>query len=239
MPLSVVIILLILAIVFYKKHQTISRYSLVIATLLLVFSTLPYTADLVTYPIEKKYSAFTQSSEPIDHILILGCGHTSDANYPATSELQTCSLQRMVEGLRIYQLHPEATFITSGAAFSDSASNADKVKQALISLGVSENVIEVEPRPKDTEEEALLISPKLIGKNVVLVTNPDHMFRALKYFKQQGITPLAAPCSPMVKNVHGTKGWAYYFPHSNKLQQTTIAWYETLGAIAQWFKALI
>ena len=33
-----------------------------------------------------------------------------------------------------------------------------------------------------TEEEAELIAPRVTGKNVVLITNSDHMPRAIKYF---------------------------------------------------------
>jgi uncharacterized SAM-binding protein YcdF (DUF218 family) len=144
----------------------------------------------------------------------------------------------MVEALRIFNLHPEARIITSGYAGADKISNAEKVKQALVLLGVPGQKIVTENYPKDTEEEAQLISPRVQGTQVVLVTNADNMVRAMNYFKGHGVYPIAAPTGYWVKDLQRDKTWAYYFPSSNKLEQTTSAWYETLGNLVQWFKTI-
>jgi uncharacterized SAM-binding protein YcdF (DUF218 family) len=188
-------------------------------------------------PIENQHIAFTKSSEPVDYIVILGCTHTTDAQLPATSELGICSLQRLVEAIRISRIHPEALLITSGYAGHDQTSNAEKVKQAAMLLGVAESKIIVESFPQDTEEEAELIAPRVSGKNVVLITNSDHMPRALKYFQQYGINPIAAPAGKWTKGMDDEKHWPYYLPRPHNLNQTTYAWYETLGRIVQWLKS--
>ena len=114
---------------------------LIVGTLVLILSSTGYVSDRVLQPLENKYESFTRSNRPVDYIVILGCGHTSDSALPATSQLQACSLQRLVEGLRIFRIHPEAQVITSGAAFDNNESNADKVKQAAILLGIPEHKI--------------------------------------------------------------------------------------------------
>ena len=144
----------------------------------------------------------------------------------------------MVEALRIYQLHPEARIITSGYAGHNPVSNAETVKQSLILLGVPAQKIISENFPKDTEEEAELISPRVQGTKVVLITNADHMPRSINYFQSQGVYPIAAPTGYWVKNPDGSKNWPHYLPSANKLNQSTIAWYENLGLIVQWFKSL-
>ena len=146
-------------------------------------------------------------------------------------------MERLVEVLRIYHLHPEARIITSGHHKTD-VSHAEKMKQSLILLGVPAQRIITENFPKDTAEEAELISPRVQGANVVLVTNADHMPRSMKYFQAQGIQPIAAPTGFWVKDNKKPKGWNYYVPKSNKLDQTTVAWYETIGRLVQWFKLL-
>lgn len=190
-------------------------------------------------PIENNYAAFSKQQGKVDYIVILGCGHETDAAWPATSRLKACSLQRMVEGLRIFQMHPEATIITSGAKLGDRISNAVTVKQALVSLGVAESKILVENFPKDTEEESELIAPRVKGTKVVLVTNSDHMPRSVRYFKMQGVEVIPAPASPWVKDASETKKWAYYLPSPTGLKQTTNAWYETLGRTVQWLKNIV
>ena len=87
-------------------------------------------------------------------------GIQKNAALPITSQLNNNSLQRLVEALRIYKLHPEARIITSGHHNRDIVSNAEKMKRSLILLGIPEQKIMTENFPKDTEEEAQLISPR-------------------------------------------------------------------------------
>jgi uncharacterized SAM-binding protein YcdF (DUF218 family) len=145
-----------------------------------------------------------------------------------------CSLQRLIEGIRILGIHPEAMLVTSGYAGVDKMTNAEKVKQAAIVLGVPENKIMAQSKPQDTQQEAALIAPIVVGKNIVLVTNADHMPRAIKYFQQQGLEPIAAPAGRWIKGKDDEKHWSYYLPKPSNLEQTTRAWYEHIGALVQW-----
>jgi len=238
MPINLILLLLVLGLIFQRSSNIKSTVCIFSATLLLLLSTLAPISDRLMQPIEANYEAFARSAKPVDYIVVLGCGHVNDDALPATSQLNICSLQRMAEALRIYQMHPEATIITSGAAFSQPQSNAETVKQALVELGVEPYKIIVEVFPKDTEEEAELIAPRVRNTNVVLVTNADHMPRSVIYFERQGVSVIPAPAGNWVKGLHQPKAWGYYTPNAKELQQTTNAWYETLGRIVQWFKGL-
>jgi uncharacterized SAM-binding protein YcdF (DUF218 family) len=238
MPFSLILLLLLVSIIFYKKSPTTSYKSLLAGFILLFICSFPPFADWVMRPIESQYPAYVDSKQSIAYIVILGGYHVNDHSLPATSQLATYSLQRLIEGIRILKLHPEAQLITSGGAFNNELSNAQTMKLAAISLGVPESKILTENFPKDTEEEAQLIAPRIQGTHSVLVTNADHMPRAIKYFNQYGAYPVAAPVDTWIKNDNKAKGWDYYLPSARKLQQTTIAWYEILGRTAQWFKQL-
>jgi len=239
MPLSLVLILLLIALIFSKKNPHFSFKCLLIGFFLLLVSSIPRVSDSMMMPLENNYPTFVKQNQPVDYIIILGCGHTSDTQLPVISQLNICSLQRVVEAFRIYQLHPEAQLITSGHAHGDIMSNAQKVKQVAVSFGIPEEKIFVENFPKDTEEEAELIAPRVKGSMAVLITNANHMPRSIKYFESQGVNPIAAPTGYWVKNSTSEKGWGYYIPRANKLKQTTIVWYETIGRTVQWFKGLI
>jgi uncharacterized SAM-binding protein YcdF (DUF218 family) len=238
MPISIVLILLLFSLFYFRKSPNTSFKYLVSAFLLLIVSSMPIISDTFMVSIENNYEPFIQSSKPIDYIIVLGGWHAQNPVLPVTSQLNVASLQRLVEVLRIYRLHPEARIITSGHHKSDVVSNAKKMKQSLVLLGVPAQKIITENFPKDTEEEAELISPRVQGSRVILITNADHMPRAMKYFQDQGIQPIAAPTGYWVKNINTAKGWSYYLPSSKKLQQTTIAWYESIGRLVQWFKTL-
>ncbi len=238
MPINIVLLLLLLALFLHRKKPKTSIKALILAIIVLLISTLPPLSDRIMYPIEKNYPSFEKQDNSVDFIVVLGCRHTSVSTLPVTSQLGTCSLQRMVEALRVYQLHPEARIITSGYSGNNKISNAEVVKKSLVLLGVPAQKIMTENFPKDTEEEALLISPRVLGTQVVLVTNADHMLRAINYFEAQGVNPIAAPTGYWVKDLHGEKNWSYYLPNGRKLDQTTTAWYETVGLIVQWFKSM-
>lgn len=239
MPINLVLILLILSAFYFRKRPSKSFKCLIGALLLLIVSSMPIISDQFMVSIENDYPAFTRVSKPVDYIIVLGGWHINNDALPVTSQLSIDSLQRLVEVLRIYKLHPEAKIITSGHHKVDKVSNAQKMKQALMLLGVPDQKIITENFPKDTEEEAQLISPRVQGSNVVLVTNADHMPRAMKYFQTQGIEPIAAPTGFWVKNINSQKDWNYYIPSSKKLQQTTTAWYESLGLFVQWLKGFV
>ncbi len=235
MPLSIILLLLLIAIIFYRLKPKLSFLALLSASALLFLSTFPPLSDTLMAPLENKYPAFTKSSKPVDYIIILGGVHTTVAGLPATSQLKASSLERLVEATRIYHLHPEAQIITSGYAGGDVSSNAEKVKQAAILLGIPTEKIITENFPQDTEEEAQLIAPRVLNRNVVLVTSANHLPRAMAYFEKYGVNAIPAPASPWVKD-NGLTPWSYYLPSAKKLQQTTTVWYETLGRIVQWLK---
>lgn len=238
MPINLVFILLILAIIFFKKRPNTSFKYLISAVLLLLVSSMPITSDILMINLEDNYETFAQSSKPVDYIVVLGNGHFSNDELPVTSQLKVPSLERLVETVRIYNIHPEARIITSGYSGDDAVSNAEKMKQSLILLGVPKHKILTENFPKDTQEEAQLISPRVKGTNVVLVTNAEHMPRSIKYFELQGVYPIAAPTGYWVKDTERKITWKDYLPRSTKLQQTTVVWYESLGRLVQWFKTL-
>jgi len=239
MPINLVLILLLLSIFYFRKRPSRSFKCLISAFLLLTIASVPAVSDKYMVSIEDNYVAFTRSSVPVDYIIVLGGWHESNDALPVTSQLNSDSLHRLVEVIRVYNLHPEARIITSGHHNVGDVSNAQKMKQALMLLGLPEQKIITENFPKDTEEEAQLISPRVQGSNVVLVTNADHMLRSMKYFQAQGVEPIPAPTGFWVKNINSSKSWGYYIPSSRKLQQTTIAWYESLGLFVQWIKGLI
>lgn len=235
MPINIVLILLFIAILLFKYHQKISRGVLIVGFMVLLISSTPFISDSFIKPIESQFPPFNKKDEALDYIVILGCGHKTNKELPALSQLQICSLQRLIEGFRIFQLHPEATIITSGYGGGDVESNADKVKHAAMSLGIPKAKIITQPSPKDTEEEAILMAPLLINKKFALVTNANHMPRAVKYFIAQNTLPIPAPTGYFYKAK--SNDFLANLPKVSALNQTSVAWYERLGQFVQWLKS--
>lgn len=234
MPINIAIVLLIISAIFYQYKPRLALKSLFIALLTLIIPALPPVADHFAYKLEQTYESFSLSAKPVDYIIVLGCGHQSNDALSVTSQLKPCSLQRLVEGMRILKLHPEATLIASGYSSSDPVPNAQKVKEAAMALGIKDNKIITESYPRDTQEEAELISPRVKGTNVVLVTDAYHLPRAMRYFEIEGVNAIPAPAGFFVKDINAQKNWLYYWPTSESFYQSSILWYEAMGRAWQW-----
>lgn len=241
MPLSIVLILLLCSIYFYYKQSRYTKHTLITATGLLFVTSFPPIADNLIESLEDDYLPYQKiTNAPLNYIVVLGCYHFSDSRLPATMELKTCSLERLVEAIRLANMHPEAQLIMSGGAGHNPESNAEKMKEAAMLMGIAERRIFTQNFVRNTEEEAQLIAPRVKGSRFALITNADHMRRSVNYFTAQGATPIAAPASYFVKgdvNVNGFD-WMYFTPKVNSLNKTTVYWYETLGLTVQWFKAI-
>ena len=241
MPLPLVLLLMVLSLLLLNRLPRISRIALVTATVMLFTLSFAPIADRIIEPLEY-YPVYDKNAQrntngKLDYIVVLGCGHTTDITLKPSQQLKVCSLQRLTEGLRIAQLHPEAMIITSGAAIYDQQSNAMAVKQADVELGFDRRRIIADDRAYDTEDEALFLSIRLKGKRFALVTNANHMPRAMTYFEQQGLNPIAAPTGFYVKHAIDSGSWQDYFPDPVDLHKSQTAWYEYLGRLWQWLKS--
>jgi uncharacterized SAM-binding protein YcdF (DUF218 family) len=232
-PLNITLLLLLVSIIILKYKPKLGQRFLVVGFLVLLLSSTPIVSNQLVKSIDEEIPMFEKQQEYVDYIVVLGCSHTTNHRLPVIAQLKTCSLERLMESHRIFLLHPEAILITSGHAFTDEVSNAQKVKEAAISIGIPADKIIIEERPKDTREEAEFLSPLLINKRFVLVTNAIHMPRAYRYFKMQNLSPLLAPTNLLYKGE--SSEILLNLPNVSTLEKTTRTLYELLGRIAQWF----
>lgn len=99
--------------------------------------------------------------------------------------------RRLDTAVKYLNANPEAMVIVSGGqGNNEPVSEADGMRQYLVSAGISDERILVEDRSTNTLEN-LVYSGRLLDKEndrVVIVTNNFHMFRALQIAKRQGYT---------------------------------------------------
>lgn len=129
----------------------------------------------------------------IQNIVVLGSGHVSDPRLPPTSVINSDSLYRLVEGIRIMNALPGTKLVLSGGKGFDTVANATVMALVAKALNVPEEKIVTEPRPQDTAQEAKLLQPLLHTNPFVLVTSAVHMRRAMDLFAKQGMHPIPAP----------------------------------------------
>ena len=171
--------------------------------------------------------------KPIRHIVVLGCGHVSDARLPANSQLGGASLYRLVEGLRILTYFPEARLVVTGGIGYDPEPNAAVVARTAMSIGIPASRILIENRPRDTLQEAAMLWPVLGNDEFILVTSAQHMPRAMRIFTERGMRPIPAPTDYLLKQ-EAVAPPGTLFPSPGNLELAKQLFYEWIAE--QWRK---
>ncbi|MBY3786950.1 envelope biogenesis factor ElyC [Photobacterium carnosum] len=189
----------------------------------------PLTTFLLR-PLEQENSAFVSTTKPISYVMVLGNDQVIDKTFPITSELSQTAIARLVEGIRIFRMYPGAKLILSGygGIASHDISHARLMAHLAIALGVNKRDILLFESTKDTKEEAFQAADVVKDKNMILVTSASQMSRALYYFHQAGLQPIAAPT-----NFRASNNIRDFVPDSTYLTQMEIVEHERLGQLWQ------
>lgn len=158
------------------------------------------------YELERQYPPLIVKDIPaavrqqVQYVVVLGCGHVTDAGVPETGQIGGASLYRLVEGIRIQRQLTRVKLVISGGINQDPQANAIVVSRVAELIGVDNDKMVVEDRPRDTFEEAKVLQPLLLDTPFILVTSAAHMVRAMKLFQDVGTNPIPAPTDFIIKN---------------------------------------
>ena len=201
MPLSVGLVLILIAIYFlYKKNLKMSRIFMISSLLwIAVMSYTPFS-DLLLSPLESHYPALQEFPKNIGYVMVLGAGHTTNDKLPMTSQLGRSAMFRLTEGIRILRQLDDAKLIVSGYSGTDQTPHALMLKKMAVLLGVREQQIIARYAPKDTREEAIDARSILNNRDFILVTSASHMPRAMAIFNEEGLYPYPAPTYHLAKH---------------------------------------
>lgn len=231
MPIPLTLIMLVLSFLLLKARPVFARSLLFIAIVFLSATSFMPVADSLMQPLESSYQAFDVSNQKVDVVVVLGSCHRSDSNLPPAAQLCGAGLFRLTEAIRILNANPDAALFVSGYKLHDSRSHAEVLYEVAQSLGVNKQRIHRFDTPKDTEEEAKAMAPRLSGKQVALVSSASHLPRAVTFFKRQGINVI-----PAVANKTSSVGFNGISAQAQIKSERVF--YEYLGQAFQWIKGL-
>ena len=163
----------------------------------------------------------------MDKIVVLGCDVNPNAALSANSQLGNYALTRLVEGIRLAHIYPNAQLIVSGGGYGK-ITNSLLMYKTAISLGVNKNRIVKNPNAMDTAQEAKFLASKLVDYNTALVTSVSHMPRAINLFSAQGIDAI-----PAATDYHNFAIYPWYkqlIPNAKALLVVTQYAHEMVGS---------
>ena len=185
LPLLGLFALIMLLLAFRGKRSALFLSFISLAALLLVST--PLVANLIIKNNESPALAFNSLKQPkIDKIVVLGCDINPNTALSANNQLGNCALTRLVEGIKLAKLYPNAQLIVSGGGYQK-VTNSSLMYNTAINLGINKNRLVQNPAAMDTPAEARLLAPTLVDYKVALVTSVLHMPRAKDLFNAQGV----------------------------------------------------
>ncbi|GLR63593.1 ElyC/SanA/YdcF family protein [Marinospirillum insulare] len=229
MPIPLTLLLLVAGLITWQRVPKLSRGLIIVAGILLALTSWQPASDELIRPFEEDYPQFNLD-QPVAAVVVLGGCHSTDKQMPPAAQLCSSSLFRLIEGLRILQANPQAKLLVSGYASSDIRPHAEVMLEVALSMGVAEDRVLVYPTPRDTQEEAVVMCSELYGKSFALVTENSHLPRAMRFFEEQQLTPIAAPALKMSAN---KSDWRI---NAHAALKSERAAYEFWGSLWQRFK---
>ena len=161
----------------------------------------------------------------IDAIVVLsGGGHTLSNSTNAIHAISTHTAYRCLEALRLHNMLPKVPIILSGGmgySLTLSVAESELMRNNLLELGVTDNLMLLELNSRNTYEQAVNVAEVLLRqdmKSFILVTSHTHMRRALDTFRTQNLDakPSVAPhISTSITNIN----WSIY-PTKSSLERS-------------------
>ena len=196
-PLCVLLLLAGVLLLWRAKNRRWGRALASAGLGVLLLGALPPLPEAGIRYLEAPWSIYKPAAgADVRWVVVLGGGVTVDPGLPPTAQLTRSSLIRLVEGIRILGLHPQARLLLSGGTpFGAPRSEAAVMADAARQLGVSADRIVLEESSWDTEGQAAGVRP-IVGRDpFVVVTTASHLRRAMALFEAQGLSPIPAPAT--------------------------------------------
>jgi uncharacterized SAM-binding protein YcdF (DUF218 family) len=238
MPFPMFVLLFLLGLVLlYKQKHTLSKMVLSMGFIWLFLISYSPLVNSILYTYEAIYPSLKTAPKNIEYIYVLGGGHHTDNTHPITSQVSEASSIRLNEGIRLYQqLEEKPTIIVSGySGLYDPTSGAVMQERLALALGVKKEKLHLEPKPRDTQEEAIAAKKYIGDAPFILVTSASHMKRALTFFHHEGLAPIPAPTNHLADIKHPQYAGIF---STSALRRANIIWHEILGTLWQKIKGV-
>jgi uncharacterized SAM-binding protein YcdF (DUF218 family) len=232
--LSAELIVLGLVLMLAMRRRMLGRFCIGAGVALFLALSQNAVGDALLRPLESEFAALhdplaakTGRRRP-RWVVVLGGGHRTDSFIPLTSRLTPSSLGRLIEGIRLHRLLPDAKLLLSGGGPLGGSIEAEELRRVALSLGMEGRKIAIEDQSRNTRDQAVLIR-KIVGKDgFILVTSASHMPRAVMMFQKEGMDPLPAPVDHLVSK-SPLPVLMRFVPSSIALMKSRRAFYEYLA----------
>ncbi|MCP5007590.1 MAG: YdcF family protein [Planctomycetes bacterium] len=227
-PLSISFFLMVGALVlgYRKKKRLCNAFIFGGILIIYVFSIRP-TADLLLFPLERKYLESKIDVFSADAIVVLSGGEG----------------KRIIKGIGLFHKKVAPLIIVSGGCssiFYQGQKGALLMKETATELGVPDGDIIAETESRNTRENAIYtkqILDRIGAQRIILVTSAFHIPRAYALFKKIGVDAVPVASDFIIKPMPYDP--FSFIPNVGDLENSSLAIKEYVGIAAYWIKGWI
>jgi uncharacterized SAM-binding protein YcdF (DUF218 family) len=238
-PMNWALLCLMLAYLCVRRQRPVAgRRFLVIGLLLFVVPSTGFMAEALMAPLESIHPAKRIHEYP-DADLIVVLGGTTGAVREPRLEAEEIHGARLQTAVRLYRAGKGKAVVVSGGLYrlpgDKFRSEAEDMRDVLEGLGVPRSAVVMEPRSRNTYENAKFTAELLRERGasrVLLVTSALHMPRAAALFRRHGVDATPVPCSFLSGARHGPISGLK--PEAIHLQHSESAVKEYVGRFVYW-----
>jgi uncharacterized SAM-binding protein YcdF (DUF218 family) len=211
------------------ERRRLGSAVLLLTLVLTYLSTTGLLGKAMMAPLERAYPPLADEKLPqVQFVSVLGSAYHPRRDIPITASLDAEGLARIVEGIRLLRLLPEARLVLSGGPPGARSPARGYVRMAR-ELGVPEDrLILVEEGARDTASETEQVAARVGAEPFLLVTSAAHMPRAMRLMRRAGGNPVPAFATQRV----GPLAPIDFLPRAEGLEATEAAFYEYTGLLA-------
>jgi uncharacterized SAM-binding protein YcdF (DUF218 family) len=241
LPTNFLIVLaLIGAVLSMTRFALMGRRIMIAAIVLLALAAFSPSGNLLLYPLESRFPAWSAAQGAPDGIVVLGGPIDPDLSVAHGTPVIRTAPDRIVAAAALALKYPNAKIMFSGgnaSLISNDAREADYAAAVFESLGVDRARLIMDRASRNTYENAVLsrqlAGPKP-GERWLLVTSAFHMPRAVGLFRKVGFAVEPYPVDWHVGR-DASDILAFTQFSTDGLVRTDIAVREWLGLVAYWF----
>ncbi|WP_232001742.1 YdcF family protein [Legionella spiritensis] len=199
-------------------------YAVLLATSL---GWLPY---VLTTHLENQYHVVDKPDPAISRVVVFSGGQVDIPGKPAGDLLNTASIKRLIEGIRLLRQLPSGKLLLSGGGYGGELPEAERMRQVVSLFALPPGDVILETRSLNTADQAQAIKHWVHEEPFYLVTSAIHMPRAMALCRSQGLHPVAAPAD--FTFFWNDERWGkFYVPNAHNLVYLTIALHELVGQV--------
>jgi uncharacterized SAM-binding protein YcdF (DUF218 family) len=224
-PSHIIVVTFIIGIIllFTRKRKQAAVVMFVLSAVIYLFFGTGIISMWFLGTLEHRYKplASIEGLRDVKVIVILAGYAEKQPGLPTSSEVNFASAYRLIEGMRILHLLPDAKILISGQSEVPVI-----MKDLLVSIGLPGQKTIIDNQSSSTHESAVNVQKIVNGENFVLVTSAGHMPRAMSTFRKAGLNPIPAPTNYLsIKE----QRFIHYLPTPHHLVYSDLAVHEYLG----------